>query len=205
MRLGLFGGSFDPPHIGHLLAATDAWEALALDRVVFIPAAQQPLKQSREAAPAAARLAMLHAMVDGDPRFAVDPVEIERKGLSYTVDTLQWYATHHPDAERFFFIGSDALQSLESWREPAQIVTLARLAVLARATDGAPLTPAEIRDRVRTLAGEGGTPREPVLVGARRIDVSSTEIRARIRTGRSVRGFVVDDVARYIESSGLYR
>jgi nicotinate-nucleotide adenylyltransferase len=205
VRLGLFGGSFDPPHVGHLLLASDAWESLALDRVVFIPACQQPLKVGLSLAPPEARLRMLLDMVDGDPRFEVDSTEIDRGGLSYTVDTLRVYAERHPDAERFFFLGADSLQSLESWREPAQVVSLARLAILARSGPGDEAVPIEgkLGERVRALAGADGL--EPVVVAARRVDISSTEIRARVRAGASIRGFVVDAVSRYIEDSGLYR
>jgi nicotinate-nucleotide adenylyltransferase len=204
VRLGLFGGSFDPPHVGHLLLASDARESLALDRVVFIPVCQQPLKVGRTLAPPAARLRMLLDTVDADPRFEVDSTEIDRGGLSYTVDTLRVYAERHPHAERFFFMGADSLQSLESWREPARVVSLAHLAILARAgTSEAMPTEGMLRERARALAGVEAL--EPVVVAVRRVDISSTEIRARVRAGTSIRGFVVDAVSRYIEDSGLYR
>jgi nicotinate-nucleotide adenylyltransferase len=204
VRLGLFGGTFDPPHVGHLLAATDACDYLALDKLVFIPAALQPLKAGRTVAPAEARLEMLQATVDGDPRFSVDPVEIERGGLSFTVDTLQSYAERHSGAERFFFVGVDALHTLDSWREPGRVVSLARLAVLARATaEGALVNEAELRQRVRALGGAEAL--DPVVLTTRRVDVSSTEIRGRVREGKPVRGFVLEAVARCIEERGLYR
>lgn len=204
MRLGLFGGTFDPPHVGHLLAATDACDYLALDQLVFIPAALQPLKAGRTVAPAEVRLEMLQAMVDGDPRFRVDPVEIERGGLSFTVDTLQSYAERHSGAERFFFVGVDALQTLDSWREPGRVVSLARLAVLARAAaEGALVNEAELRERVRTLGGAAAL--DPVVLTTRRVDVSSTEIRGRVQEGKPIRGFVLEAVARCIEERGLYR
>ena len=204
MRLGLFGGTFDPPHIGHLLVASDAFEALKLDRVVFIPAAQQPLKTGRPAAPAEARRRMVEAMIGADPRFSVDSAEIDRGGLSYTVDTLRAYAVQQPEAERYFLIGADAVRILESWREPGEVVRLARLAVLTRPLEGVPTMNLDsLRDRVHALGGESAL--DPAVVPTRRIDISSTEIRQRVRTGRSIRGFVEEAVARYIELSGLYR
>lgn len=200
MRLGIFGGSFDPPHIGHLLAAVDAYEALSLDRLVFVPAAAQPLKLGAAAATAQQRLDMVRLMVGDDPRFAVDPIEIARAGLSYTVETLAEFERRAPDAERFFLVGADTLGSFTRWREPEQVLRLARLVVLRRAT------PAE----TPSFGEEGELPRapaglEPLVLETRRVDVSSTEVRARVRAGQSIHGFVPDAVAAYIERARLYR
>ena len=188
MRVGLLGGTFDPPHVGHWLAAVDAFEALELDRLVFVPAAQQPLKLDREAAPAADRLAMVRAMADGDPRFAVDPIEIDRAGLSYTVETLAAYRERGV-SDLHFLIGADALAAFDRWREPERVQALARLVVLRRGTD-APVIPAGVSARV---------------LQTRRVDVSSTEVRARLRAGRSIRGFVPAAVEAYLAAAGLYR
>jgi nicotinate-nucleotide adenylyltransferase len=190
VRLALLGGSFDPPHVGHLLAAGDAFEALSLDRLVLIPAAVQPLKVGRAAGTGAQRLAMTRLLVDGDERFAVDPIEIERDGLSYTVDTLATFAERYPDAERYFLVGADVFSSFHKWREPERIVQLATLAVLQRAGE----TP--------NLAEVLG---KPVLLPTRRVDISSTEIRDRVRQGKSIRGFVPEAVAAFIEAERLYR
>ena len=187
MRLGIFGGSFDPPHVGHLLVATDSVEALRLDRLIFVPAAVQPLKVGQSAADARHRLAMVRLLVDDDARFAVDPIEMHREGLSYTVETLAAFADRHPDAERFFLAGTDVLGSLAQWREPRRVLQLATLAVMQR-------------------KGEGGqVPDGAIRVETRRVDVSSTEIRERVRKGRTIRGFVPDAVAAYIEAQRLYR
>ena len=115
MRIGIFGGTFDPPHLGHWLAAVDAAEALALDEVVWVPAAQQPLKAGVSSADAAHRLAMAQLMVQGDGRFRVDAVELERGGLSFTVDTLRAYRERFPEAALFLLLGSDAAASLPKW------------------------------------------------------------------------------------------
>src|SRR5215207_1980579 len=197
MRLGIFGGTFDPPHVGHLIGAVEAVEALALDRLVFVPAGQQPLKADSPAAPPARRLAMVRLLVGDDSRFAVDPIEIDREGLSYTVETLAAFAERYPDAERFFVTGTDIVKTFDKWRDPERVLRLARLAVLER--------------RNGADAGEGGAGRSTLerrgamFLRTRRIDVSSTEVRARVRAGKSVRGFVPDAIAAYIERAGLYR
>jgi nicotinate-nucleotide adenylyltransferase len=190
VRLGLFGGSFDPPHIGHLLTAGDALEALALDKLVFIPAAVQPLKVGRAAAAPEHRLAMVRYMADDDPRFDVDSIEIERPGLSFTVDTLAAYAARYPDAERFLIVGADILPTFHQWRSPERIAELATIAVLKR-MDGTP--------DLRSIPGR------TVLLPTRRLDISSTEIRERVRDGRTIRGFVPEAVAAYITAQRLYR
>ena len=201
MRLGIFGGTFDPPHVGHLLAAVDAFEALALDQLVFVPAALQPLKAGVRPADGEQRLAMVRALVEGDPRFSVDPIEIARAGLSYTVETLTEYERRHPGAERFFLVGADAVAAFARWREPGRVLRLARLVVLHRAVEDADRMSG---DELAALATEPGT-LSPLVLETRRVDVSSTEVRARVRAGLSIRGFVPDAVAAHIERSGLYR
>ncbi|MDF1503923.1 nicotinate-nucleotide adenylyltransferase [Roseisolibacter sp. H3M3-2] len=195
-RLGVLGGTFDPPHVGHLLIASDAVEQLALDRVVFVPAALQPLKPGSARTPSEHRLAMVRALVGDDPRFAVDPIEIDRGGLSYTVETLGTLAARMPGAELFLLVGADVLATFARWREPERIRQLATLVVLTRADAGGP-DPAEAPPDF-----PGGPPR---FLPTRRVDVSSTEVRARLAAGRSIRGFVPESVADLIGSAGLYR
>ena len=189
MRVALFGGTFDPPHIGHWLAAVDTFEALRLDRLVFVPAARQPLKQHRETAPAETRVAMVRAMTEGDPRFAMDPIELERPGLSYTVDTLEAYRARADVTELFFVMGADALASFDRWKAPERVRQLATLVVLRRDADVVDL-PAGV---------------DALVLRSRRVDVSSTEVRARLRAGQSIRGFVPAAVEAYLTASGLYR
>lgn len=188
MRLGLLGGTFDPPHVGHLLAAVDAFEALSLDRLLFIPAAQQPLKLGRQGASASDRLAMVEGMLSGDRRFGVDPIEINRQGLSFTVDTLATFRARPGVGELFFLIGADVLHSFHLWREPERVQELATLVVLRRADDVVTL-PSGVR---------------ALVLPTRRVDVSSTEIRARLAAGRSIRGFVPASVEAYVTEAGLY-
>lgn len=193
MRLGIFGGTFDPPHVGHLLAASDAIEHLALDRLVFVPAAIQPLKATRETASGADRLAMVRLTVGADPRLETDAVELDRDGLSYTVDTLKDFARRFPSADRFFLVGADVLSTFAQWRDPQGVLELATLAVVTRSADS------DVMEMNEELA------RRVTPVPTRRVDVSSTEIRDRVRSGRSIHGFVTDAVAEYISSHGLYR
>jgi nicotinate-nucleotide adenylyltransferase len=193
VRLGIFGGTFDPPHVGHLLAASDAIEHLALDRLVFVPAAIQPLKATRETASGAHRLAMVRLTVGADPRLETDAVELDRDGLSYTVDTLKDFARRFPSADLFFLVGADVLSTFAQWRDPQGVLELATLAVVTRSADS------DVMEMNEELA------RRVTPVPTRRVDVSSTEIRDRVRSGRSIHGFVTDAVAEYISSHGLYR
>ena len=190
MRIGLLGGSFDPPHMGHLLAASDAFEALALHRLIFVPASSQPLKAGRANASPEQRLTMARLLAGDDSRFAVDSIEIDRGGLSYTVDTLTTLAARWPSAELFWLVGADVPRSFAKWRSPERIVELATVVVLQRAGE----TP--------DVASMPGRPR---CLPTRRIDISSTEIRDRVREGKSIRGFVPDAVAAYIQAERLYR
>jgi nicotinate-nucleotide adenylyltransferase len=135
------------------------------------------------------RLAMVRLLVGGDPRFSVDPIETEREGLSYTVETLAAFAERYPESERYFLVGTDVLASFARWREPDRVLRLARVAVMHRDGDD----------------GQVQVPDGAVYVETRRVDVSSTEIRERVRTGRAIRGFVPEAVEAYIATQRLYR
>jgi nicotinate-nucleotide adenylyltransferase len=186
LRLGVFGGSFNPPHVGHYLIASDAFEALELDKLLIVPAAANPLTGLDAAAPPLDRLRMAELAFAGDPRFEVSAMEIERGGLSYTVDTLEALAAGYAGAELVLLLGMDALQSMDRWKRPERIRELARLAVLTRGGDDVSL-PEGVR-----------------AVTTRRIDVSSTEIRSRIAAGKSIKGFVSDTVEEFISTAKLY-
>jgi nicotinate-nucleotide adenylyltransferase len=191
LRVGLYGGSFDPPHCGHLILAADARANLELDRVLFIPAAVNPHKQAENGhASPEHRLAMLRAAAGSEPGFAVETVELERGGLSYTADTLEELAPKFPGAELFLIIGEDAARALDTWRRPDRIREMVKLAVLRRRD------PAESH---LTL------PEGTVEASSRLMNVSSSEIRERVRTGKSIHGFVPEAVENYIRSNGLYR
>jgi nicotinate-nucleotide adenylyltransferase len=192
VRLAIFGGSFDPPHIGHLLVAVDAAEQLALDRVVFVPTATQPLKAGRAVASAEQRVDMVRLTIAGHPGMSVSTVEVDRAGLSFTVDTLAHFQERQPQDSRFLLLGDDVLASFGQWKEPRRILGLAQVVLLERAGQRSSLPPVMEGADVKRLE-------------TRRVDVSSTEIRERIRTEKSVRGMVTDGVAEYIARAGLYR
>jgi nicotinate-nucleotide adenylyltransferase len=196
VRLGIFGGTFDPPHVGHLLAASDALEHLALDRLVLVPAATQPLKGARVTAPAADRLAMVRFTVGSDSRLEADPVEVDRRGLSYTVDTLREFSRRFPSSEIFFLVGADVVSSFAQWRDPHTILELATLAIMRRADSGDSEGPVVEMDDELARPGEIDR-RHPA--GCRQLRFGT------VRSGRSIHGFVTDAVAEYIGSHGLYR
>jgi nicotinate-nucleotide adenylyltransferase len=192
VRIGVLGGTFDPPHVGHLLLASDAREALRLDRLIFVPAATQPFKvHTPPVASPRDRLEMVRLAVADDAHYTIDDTEIARKGLSFTVDTLEQLSKKNPGAELFLLLGEDALAGIDQWRNPGRIRELATLAVMRRSgTEGSPVA-----------HNAGGV----TTVSARRVDVSSTEIRERLRAGKSIKGFVPESVERFIEARGLYR
>lgn len=188
-RLGILGGTFDPPHVGHLLAAIGALEALPLDAVVLIPAWRQPLKAGDAMSSPADRLAMTRLLADCDPRLRVDGVEVEREGLSFTIDTIRHYRHTHPQAELTLLMGEDTAATLPQWKETGALAELVRVVVLTRGEGGSPLPPGFRATRLPT----------------RRVDLTATEIRARVRAGLPIRGFLPDAVAAYIASHQLYR
>ena len=174
--------------MGHLIAASDAHETLGLDRLLVVPASTNPLKGAElsEATPSQ-RLDMVRLAFGGDPCFEVSTIEMERGGLSYTVDTLEALTLLHPGAELTLLLGADSFRTMDLWKQPERICALAHLAVLTRSEDD-------------EVAGRGVK-----AVTTRRVDVSASEIRARVAAGRSIRGFVAESVERYIFAAELYR
>jgi nicotinate-nucleotide adenylyltransferase len=187
VRVGIFGGTFDPVHVGHLAIANAAIESVPLDRVVFVLARRSPLKERGPVAGAADRLAMLELATAGEPRFSVSRVELDRDGESYTVDTLETFAG---TGDLFLILGGDAIAELPRWKDPDRIATLATLLVAER--PGAP-------ERANKWSGS------TVVFDAPRLDISARELRARAARGRSLRYLVPDPVWRHIEARGLYR
>lgn len=188
MRRGIFGGSFDPVHQGHLIVASAAADALELDRVHFVPARVQPFKADRRHASPADRVAMLRAALPHDERFVLDTREIERQGLSYTVETLRAFATEFPGDALCLLIGADAARDLPEWREASAIPQLADVVVLTRPGEEIPR---------HALAG--------TALSVPAVDVSATQVRERVRRGEPIDQLVPAAVARYIESHRLYR
>ncbi len=187
MKIGLFGGSFDPVHHGHLIVGQAAAEALGLDELRFVPAREQPFKLGQHAAPADDRAAMLELAVQGAPRLSVERLELERPGPSYTVDTLRALVARHPGAALTLLLGADAARELEDWHEAGALPGLARIVVFARGSTAVPDS--------RLIAG---------VVEVPRIEISATEIRGRVRAGLPIRYWVPDAVARYVAQHRLY-
>ncbi len=190
-RVGILGGTFDPPHNGHLLLALDAIDALELDELVLVPAARQPLKRGVEMTDPTHRLAMTECLARADHRLRVDGSEVARGGLSFTIDTVRAIAAARTDAELFLLMGADTAATLPQWREPEALALLVQVAVAGRGSE----PPAQ-----NMPAGFRARP-----LPTRRVDISATEIRTRVGVGRSIRGFVPDAVADYIAAHGLYR
>jgi len=195
VRIGLLGGTFDPIHAGHLAAAKAALDCAELDRVMFIPAAQPP-HRPRAIATADDRLEMCRLAIEGDTRFVVSDVELERGGPSYTVDTLTDLQRSHPGDELFLVLGWDAARLFSTWRRPDEVRALATIVVVARPGSAAPrkadLEPAGLEGQGVILCLEP-TP-----------DVSASEIRRALASGKSIAGKVPDVVARYIAAHRLY-
>lgn len=188
-RIGLFGGSFDPVHCGHLLVAQAALEELELTRLVFIPAAQSPLKPAPAHAPAAERLRLLRLALAGWTRCEVDDQEIRRGGVSFTIDTVRDYVTRWPEARLFYVLGADNVASLPRWRQADELAKLVEFVVVPRPGEPPPAMPPPFRLRVLQGVPSG---------------ISSSLVRARLRAGRSVDGLVPPAVAEALRNSGLY-
>jgi nicotinate-nucleotide adenylyltransferase len=201
MRLGILGGSFDPVHYGHLLLAESCREQCRLDAVWFVPAAVPPHKQDCTLSPGAERVEMLKLAIGGHEAFSVCTWEIDRGGVSYTVETLQHLQNEDPGRELFFLMGADSLADLPTWREPERICSLAIPAVVRRA--GSPEPDDSVLAKLMSL--ERLTIARQHRVEMPTIDLSATEIRRRVSAGQSIRYRTPRAVEKYIETHGLYR
>lgn len=203
-RTGVFGGTFDPPHLGHHSVALDVADALHLDEVVWIPAGDPPHKRGRALTPAHLRLRMVRAATSDEPRFRVSELEVDREGPSFTVDTLRALAAAEPTADLFLVMGIDQYRTFDHWRSPEQILAMASLAVVDRGGESVSPgsgSPHGGRDP-DALQGRRG---RVISVPVKRVDISSTQVRAAVERGESAAGLVSPDVAQIIEEEGLYR
>lgn len=191
MKLGIFGGTFDPPHIGHLIVADDAMAALGLDRILFVPAGTHPLKGDKVAAPTHLRLKMVRAAVGDAERFAVDDREVRRVGPSYTVDTLAELEEEHPGSELYLLVGSDIMNEIHRWHRVPEIARRARIAVMSRA------------DAPETVASAPGL--QTIRVEVAHVAISSSAIRERVTADRPFRYLVPEGVYEIIAEHALYR
>jgi len=195
-RIGLFGGTFDPPHVGHLVLAECARDRLLLDEVRFIPAGEPPHKRGRPITRTATRLAMVRLAVRGNRAFVVSTLEARRHGPSFTVETLRAVASESPRARLYLLMGADSLDEFDTWREPEAILRFATLAVAERPG----------RDRGRRVPRGLRAPRGRIAwLDNAEIAVSSSLVRARVRARRSIRYLVPEPVAAYIARHRLYR
>ncbi len=190
MKIGIFGGTFDPPHIGHLIAAQDACERLLLDRLLFIPAGMPPHKLDHVVSPAALRLEMLAAALLDERRFQVCDLELRRAGPSYTADTLRELKEMYPGDELYLLLGADQVRDLHTWHQPEEVARLSCIVLVSRA--GIEVSP-ELESMTR------------FSVRVTRIDVSASEIRRRVAEGRAIRYLVPRAVEAIIVERGLYR
>lgn len=197
VRLGVLGGTFDPPHVAHLVLAEQARERLALDRVLWVPAGEPWRKAGRPVTPAAHRVAMVRLAVEGHPAFEVSTLEVDRAGPSYTVETLAELSEREAKVDLYLILGEDALEDLPHWREPERLLSMTTLAVAARGAERPQLAGLEAR--------LPGLSERIVWLEMPRLDVSATELRRRAAEGRSLRYLVPDAVARYIAGECLYR
>jgi nicotinate-nucleotide adenylyltransferase len=192
LKIGFLGGSFDPVHFGHLLAAQDAYEQCKLDRLIFVPAAQAPLKPQEMQSSPLDRLMMLRAAVEGDQRFGISEVELERGGVSYTIDSVRNFRELFPDDQLFWIIGGDQLPKMDLWKDAAELARLIEFIFLER--PGHPARqPPDIRD-LRLHRCDGHL-----------IEISSSELRQRAQQGLSLHYFCPRKVIAHIEARNLYR
>ena len=196
-RLGILGGTFDPPHIGHLVLGEYAAEALDFEKVLFVPAADPPHKTDVRKSPVEHRLAMLQIALADNPRFAISQVDIDRPGPHYSLDTVKIIQQQNPDAELYFVMGGDSLRDLPTWYAPEKLIEHCRLAVMER--PGVNAYPAMHEAILPDLAARVTMIDAPVL------EIASSEIVPRLQQGRSARYLVPDGVLRYIHEHGLYR
>ena len=200
MKIGILGGTFNPVHVGHLVLAQDALEDYELDKILFVPCATPAHKEESSLAPTRHRVAMLELALEHDPRFEVSMVELERGGVSYTIDTVEALAVAHPKAELFFIIGGDTLFEIHSWRQVDRLLSLCEFIVMARpGFEDRDLTAQTLRlddPWAERLAGR--------VTAMHLVDVSSSDIRMRVAEGLSIRYLVPPEVAMYISEHNLY-
>lgn len=197
MQLGLFGGTFDPPHLGHLILAEEARTQLNLARVLWLVSGQSPLKLDRPLSPVEARIEMVQAAIADNPHFVLSRVDIDRLPPHYTLDTLKILAKEFPRDEFYFIMGEDSLRDLPRWREPQEIIKRATLAVLKR-----PGNHFDMDDLESKIPGVSA---RVVWINAPQLEIASSEIQKRIREGKSVRYMVTEGVRRVIEERKLYQ
>ena len=194
MKIGVLGGTFDPPHAGHLAIAKAAIKALELDEVLFMPAARNPLKKTRRGTPAKHRIEMVKLLIEDQPNMAVSDLEVTRGGMSYAVDSMSELQMAQP-ADYWFLMGTDAIQGIATWKQPERLVRLCRLGLVQRGTrpleDVMIRVPEDLRAHVD-------------FVDMPLIDISSSDLRDKMGRGQNISLWIPEKVRKYIESNKLY-
>ena len=190
-KLGILGGTFDPIHMGHLVLAEQVREKLQLDQVIFIPCASPPHKTEEKLSPADARFEMTKLALEGNSYFSVSDIELKRKGLSFTVDTLRKLKELYKNSELYFLTGSDVLNEITTWKDPEEIYKLAKIVI-------------GVRPGFDKFEPEDHFVKKSIMVNITGIDISSTQIREKVRKGESIRYLVPSKVEEYIKKKNLY-
>lgn len=199
-RLGIMGGTFDPPHVGHLAAAEMARAELGLERVLFVPANRSPWKMSKLVSTTEQRVEMVRLAIADHAQFELNRVDVDRPAPSYTYETLRLLAAQHPDAELFFIMGLDSLRDLGNWHRSGEIVRLARLVVCAR--PGVSMDVGQMMDLLHAMPD---LLYRLTFVEMPELEIAASNLQERVRRGQSIRYLVPDAVAAYIEANRLYR
>lgn len=209
-KIGLFGGSFDPVHVGHLRVAEEVRGHLGLEKVFFVPTAVQPLKREGSVIDADERLHMIRMSIRGNRFFHASDIEVKRGGISYSIDTVKSYARRFDDL--YFLIGVDAFSEIDLWKDYRELFRYTNFAVMVRpnhkATNLLDVLPKDMRQEVRRIDSstyEHTSGKRLFLFEITQLDISSTNIRSLVRQGRSIRYLVADSVERFINQRGLYR
>lgn len=201
MRVGIFGGTFDPIHTGHLVLAEQCREQCGLDEVWFVPAAAPPHKLDAAISPAKTRCEMIEFAIAGNPQFKLSPIELDRSGPSYTVTTLEQLHSEDPTRELFLLVGADSIRELSTWRQPQRIMELATVVAVNRGRDL--LLPAEAEKQLADNLGSAAAGRVQ-FIKMPAIDISATDIRQRVAAGRSIRYLVPRAVEVYIQQHQVF-
>jgi nicotinate-nucleotide adenylyltransferase len=191
-KIGILGGTFDPIHLGHLVLAEQVKEKLQLDQVIFMPSASPPHKTKRKLSSAKDRFQMTKLALENNPTFLVSDIELNRGGLSYTVDTLKQLKKQYPDSEIYFLTGSDVLNEIQTWKDPEQIYKLVKVVIA-------------IRPCFDSFDSKNHFAKKSIIVPITGIDISSTQIRERVKKKQSIKYLVPAKVEEYIKKKKLYQ
>ena len=195
-RLGIFGGTFDPVHIGHLLIAERAYEEAELDKVIFMPTDNPPHKNSSQITPFEYRKEMVELAIKDNPNFVFSDLETKRQGIIYTSDTLKILKDIYKDTELYFIMGEDSLDDFHKWHEPEKITQLANILVSVRSLND------DFEEKIKCMNKEYGN--VFTMLKMPYVDISSSDIRARIKNGKTVKYMMTNEVCKYIDNNAIY-